>query len=239
MPEPEPSPSSAPSASSVPPPPARLLRAYAGRFIVFEGPDGSGKSTQFRRLIDALNAAGVACTPVREPGGTVTGERIREVLLDRANTGMSLRCEMLLYMASRAELVEQVILPSLRAGHLVLADRFVSSTLAYQGSAGGLAFADIAAVARVATRGLQPDLVVLFDIDADAAARRLNPLLDRMESKGREFHRRVREGYLEQARSNPQRFAVINAARTPDQVWADLLRVLDERAADLPPPQFA
>jgi dTMP kinase len=176
---------------------------------------------------------------VREPGGTVTGERIREVLLDRANTGMSLRCEMLLYMASRAELVEQVILPALRNGHLVLADRFVASTLAYQGSAGGMAFADIAAVARVATRGLLPDLVVLFDIDADAAARRLNPLLDRMEAKGREFHRRVREGYLEQARTNPQRFAVINAARGPDEVWVDLIRVLEERSADLPPPHFA
>ncbi|CAN5751857.1 dTMP kinase [soil metagenome] len=211
-----------------------FLRAYAGRFLVFEGPDGSGKSTQFRRLTEAAAALDIPCTTVREPGGTLTGEAIRQVLLDRANHTMTVRAEMLLYMASRAELVETQILPALRAGHLVLADRFVASTLAYQGAAGGLPGADIAAVARVATRGLMPDLHLLFDLDADAAARRLSPLLDRMEAKGRAFHMKVRQGYLEQAKSDPRRYAVIDASQTPAHVWMEVVATLAQRAASLP-----
>lgn len=210
------------------------LRRYAGRFVVFEGPDGSGKSTQFRRLLELLGQLHIAVTTVREPGGTVTGEQIRRVLLDKAQTGMGVRCEMLLYMASRAELCESRILPALRQGHLVLADRFVSSTLAYQGAAGGLPPADIAAVARVATRGLLPDLVVLFDLDSDAAAKRLSPLLDRMESKGAEFHKKVRQGYLDQAKADPARFAVIDASQREDAVWSQLLNTLIARADYLP-----
>ena len=119
-------------------PDTSFLRDLAGRFIVFEGPDGSGKSTQFKRLLDACGAASVPIETVREPGGTTTGECIRTVLLDRANTGMSIRCEMLLYMASRAQLVSERIEPALAQGHLVLSDRFVSSTLAYQGTAASM-----------------------------------------------------------------------------------------------------
>lgn len=208
---------------------ASILRPWAGRFIVFEGPDGSGKSTQFRRLTDAINASGIALTTVREPGGTVTGEAIRQVLLDRANTGMSLRCEMLLYMASRAELVESTIMPSLRAGKLVLADRFVSSTLAYQGAAGGLPLADIGAVARVATGGLLPDLIVLFDVDTQTASQRMGRSLDRMEAKGVPFHTKVRQGYLDQAKADPGHFAVVDARASEDQVWASLLDTLTQR----------
>ncbi len=211
-----------------------FLRQYAGRFLVFEGPDGSGKSTQFRRLTEALGALNIAHTTVREPGGTLTGEAIRTVLLDKANSEMTTRAEMMLYMASRAELVERVIFPALRRGELVLADRFVASTLAYQGAAGGLPSADIAAVARVATRGLMPDLHLLFDLDADAAAKRLSPLLDRMEAKGREFHMKVRQGYLEQAKQDPRRFATIDASREPDAVWSQVIRTLSERASSLP-----
>ncbi|MGQ0626577.1 MAG: dTMP kinase, partial [Phycisphaerales bacterium] len=206
-----------------------FLHSYRGKFVVFEGPDGSGKSTQFRRLIDLFNAHGVPLTQVREPGGTVTGERIRQVLLDRANTGMTVRCEMLLYMASRAELVERTILPALQRSECVLADRFVASTLAYQGTAGGLPGADIAAVARVATRGLMPDVVLLFDVDQAVAARRLSPLLDRMEAKGAEFHRRVRQGYLDQAKADPRRYSVIDASQPEDAVWAATLKALRER----------
>lgn len=216
-----------------------FLRAYAGRFVVFEGPDGSGKSTQFRRLTEAFRslAPPVALCEVREPGGTPVGERIRRhILLARAEEGleMGVRCEMLLYMASRAELVERRIVPALKRGELVLADRYVASTLAYQGAAGGLSMADIAGVARVATRNLQPDLVVVFDIDEAAAAKRLSPLLDRMEAKGAEFHRKVRRGYLDQARSDPGRYAVVDASKREDDVWAQLVRTLKERAASLP-----
>ncbi len=210
------------------------LRPYAGRFVVFEGPDGSGKSTQFRRMSELCTSAGVSVCEVREPGGTSVGEKIRDVLLDRAHTGMSVRCEMLLYMASRAELIERRIGPALSRGELVLADRFVASTLAYQGAAGGLSQADIAAVARVATRGLMPDLYLVFDIDEESASRRLSPLLDRMEAKGREFHKAVRRGYLEQAQHDPARYAVLDASKGQDEVWAQLQSVLRERAARLP-----
>lgn len=143
--------------------------------------------------------------------------------------GMTVRCEMLLYMASRAELVERIILPALKRRELVLADRFVASTLAYQGSAGGLSASDISAVARVATRNLQPDLVVVFDLDHHAAAKRMGLLLDRMEAKGAAFHSKVREGYLAQAKADPGRYAVVDASQDADAVWASLLNVLRER----------
>lgn len=224
--------------STAPPAPIEFLRRYAGRFVVFEGPDGSGKSTQFRRLADACRGLGLAVCEVREPGGTPVGERIRtHILLARADEGleMSVRCEMLLYMASRAELVEKQIIPALSRGELVLADRYVASTLAYQGAAGGVPAADIAAVARVATRNLQPDLVLLFDIDETAAARRLSPLLDRMEAKGAAFHRRVRQGYLDQARADPGRYAVLDASRSPEEVWEQVVRAMVECSTRLGP----
>lgn len=148
---------------------------------------------------------------------------------------MTVRCEMLLYMASRAELVERRIVPALAKGELVLADRFVASTLAYQGAAGGLPLADIAAVARVATRGVLPDLNLIFDIDEVAAGKRLSPLLDRMEAKGAEFHRAVRKGYLDQARQDPTHYAVVDASKTADEVWASLVETLRVRVKMLPP----
>ncbi len=205
------------------------LANLGGKFLVFEGPDGSGKTTQFRRFLDLCRSAGPAVCEVREPGGTEIGERVRAILLDRAHSEMSLRCEMLLYMASRAQLVEQRIRPALARGELVLADRFVASTLAYQGTAGGLPIAEILAVAAVATGHLQPDLNVIFDVDELTAAHRLNPLLDRMEAKGEEFHRRVRAGYLEQVRSDRRRHLLIDASRPPEGVWNSLIAGLRER----------
>ena len=215
-----------------------FVRAYAGRFIVFEGPDGSGKSTQFRRLSALAREQGVAVTEVREPGGTPVGERIRRhILLARADEGleMSVRCEMLLYMASRAELVERKILPALAKRELVLADRFVASTLAYQGAGGGLPSADISAVARIATRNLIPDVYLIFDIDETAAAKRLSPLLDRMEAKGAAFHRKVRQGYLDQAKADPGRYLVVDASKSEDAVWAQVVQAMAEKAKTLTP----
>ncbi len=202
------------------------LSALAGKFIVFEGPDGSGKTTQFRRLLNALAEAGVVAVDVREPGGTLVGGDIRDILLDPAHEAMSLRCEMLLYMASRAQLVEKIILPAMRDKKCVVADRFVASTLAYQGAAGGLPTEEILSVARVATMGISPDLVLVFDVDESTAAKRLSPLLDRMEAKGAEFHRKVRRGYLDLARSEPSRYRVIDASLPEDTVWRTLLDTL-------------
>jgi len=206
------------------------LDTLRGRFLVFDGPDGSGKTTQFRRFARLCRDAGLSVCEVREPGGTAIGERIRDILLDNAHNEMTLRCEMLLYMASRAQLVEERVRPSLDAGCLVLADRFVSSTLAYQGTAGGLPIDDIDSVARVAIGSAMPDLVIIFDVDQRTAARRLGLLLDRMEAKGAQFHARVRQGYLEQAQRDPERHLVIDGAQTEDDVWAELLRKLGERS---------
>jgi len=205
------------------------LKSLRGRFIVFEGPDGSGKTTQFRRLITALQRTGIPVCEVREPGGTLVGGDIRKILLDQAHIAMSLRCEMLLYMASRAQLVEQVIRPAMGRGEAVIADRFFPSTLAYQGAAGGLPTDEIMAVADVALHGLRPDLILVFDVDEVTAASRLNPLLDRMESKGREFHRKVRQGYLDQVAEHPEMYRRIDASLSEEQVWTSVVAVLKQK----------
>ena len=145
-------------------PPAWLSRLH-GRFVVFDGPDGAGKSTQFRRFLRLVETAGITVCEVREPGGTHIGEEIRKVLLDPANDDMDLRCEMLLYMASRAQLVAQRIRPAMEAGHCIMADRFISSTLTYQGTAGGLPIPDILRVGQIALGQCWPNLVVIFDVD--------------------------------------------------------------------------
>lgn len=206
------------------------VRALAGRFVVFDGPDGSGKSTQFKRFSLFCQQHGVAVCEVREPGGTNIGEQIRNVLLDPANAEMSLRCEMMLYMASRGQLMEEKIRPALLRGELVLADRFISSTLAYQGTAGGLSREEIMAVGRVAIGEQWPDVTVVFDVNEQVAATRLNPLLDRMEQKGAAFHRRVREGYLEQVRRPPYgEYLVIDASVDADTIFAQLHHLMAER----------
>lgn len=200
-----------------------------GRFIVFDGPDGSGKSTQFQAVAKVAQAAGIETVEVREPGGTPIGEKIRAVLLDPANSEMVTRCEMLLYMASRAQLMEERILPALARGAFVLADRFISSTLAYQGSAGGLARQDILSVGDIAIGGRWPDLVVVFDVDWKTAQSRMARALDRMEQKDAEYHRRVREGYLEQARSQPDKYLVVDSTAQPEVVFAALTAGITDR----------
>jgi dTMP kinase len=199
------------------------MSSLGGCFVVFDGPDGSGKSTQFRRFADIARATGLEVVEVREPGGTAIGEKIRAILLDPANAEMTTRSEMLLYMASRAQLYEQRIAPAIASGALVLADRFVSSTLAYQGTAGGIDEEEILAVGKVATGNHWPDLTVVFDVDTDVAMKRLSPLLDRMEQKGVDFHARVRSGYLAQATRWAHRYAVVNSSVAPDAVTHGLL----------------
>lgn len=210
--------------------PHEWLGHLAGRFIVFDGPDGSGKTTQFRRFVHYVAQAHLCVCEVREPGGTYVGEQIRRLLLDPDNQEeVDIRCEMLLFMASRAQLVQQKLRPAQAAGQLILADRFISSTLAYQGSAGGLSTQDILAVGRFALHDLWPDLVVIFDVDEKTAAGRLNPLLDRIELKSAAFHRKVRQGYLDQAAADPDRHVVIDARADADTVFAQLLTQIQQK----------
>jgi len=207
------------------------IERLRGRFIVFEGSDGSGKSTQFERFTEMVQCANVTVCQVREPGGTVIGEAIREVLLDNSNDEMDLRSEMLLYMASRAQLVAQRIAPALGRGEFVLADRFVSSTLAYQGTAGGLSQTEIVQVGQIAVGSCWPDLVVVFDVDEETALSRLGPDLDRMEQKGIDFRRRVRRGYLDQAQADLDRYLVIDASPDAKTVFSDLIVRLEDKSA--------
>ena len=194
-----------------------------GRFVTFEGIEGSGKSTQVARLAAWLEDR--ACQPVvtREPGGTPLGRRLREVLL-KGDAGEPLT-EAMLMAADRAEHVATVILPALDEGRHVLCDRHADSTLAYQGGGSGVARDVLETLNRVATRGVTPDLTLLYDVDPRIALARMHARTggnaDRFEAESLAFHERVRAAYLELARTEPARFAVIDASRTPDDVFAD------------------
>ena len=190
-------------------------------FISFDGLDGCGKTTQAALLAEAAVAAGREVVPVREPGGTAPGERVRDLLLDPALT-IEPWAEALLYAAARAQLVAEVIRPALERGATVIADRFIDSSLAYQGCARGLGLDDVLEVNRLATRGLLPDRTVLLVLgQAEAAGRRGEP--DRIEAEGADFHTRVADGFADAARRFPERIALVDASGTRDQV-ADRVR---------------
>ncbi len=198
-----------------------------GRFIVVEGIDGSGKSTLAAGLAGHLGALGRRVQRTREPGGTGIGEKIRALLLDAGNAEMTPLTEFFLYMASRAQLVEQVIRPALRRGMDVLCDRYYYSTAAYQGAAGGLGIAAVLEVAEKIARFERPDLVLLLDLPPRAARRRDGDRKDRVESKGEAYQRRVRRGFLEMARRERRRFRVIDASRPADLVFEEARKAVD------------
>ncbi|RPI62734.1 MAG: dTMP kinase [Planctomycetaceae bacterium] len=179
---------------------SELAKKLAGRFIVIDGPDGAGKSTQIRMLIDYLKTHGVELAVTRDPGGTPIGDKIRAILLDNSHGEMAVPCELMLYMASRAQLVHQVIAPALHSGKCVLCDRYVSATIAYQG-AGGIAAEPIRRSADIATGGLWPVLTIILDTPTEIGLGRVGHTggIDRMEAKGLEFHSKVRRIFLDQA----------------------------------------
>jgi dTMP kinase len=194
-----------------------------GLFIVLDGPEGSGKSTQAARLRFRLEAAGRLVLPVRDPGSTRIGEQIRSILLNPDHQEMAMRCEMLLYMAARAQMMSEIILPALAEGKVVLSDRFVSSTLAYQLGGDALTADDIRTVADIAIRHRWPDLTLIFDMPVEASMARVNRAKDRIEQRPMAYHDQVRKNYLAQANSDPHRHKIIDAAKSPDdvedQVW--------------------
>jgi dTMP kinase len=196
-----------------------------GRFITFEGIDGSGKTTQMHMLAERLRREGREVLDAVEPGGTAVGVQIRRILLDSANQDLRPTTELLLYFASRAQNVEQCILPALSQGKIVLCDRFTDSTLAYQGYARGLGEETVLTLDRIACHGLTPDLTLLVDVDLDTGLARAQVRNagtagseTRMDDQSVEFHRKVREAYLDLAKKHAGRFRVIDGRGTPESV---------------------
>ncbi|MGB4593758.1 MAG: dTMP kinase [Coriobacteriia bacterium] len=198
----------------------------SGVFITFEGGDGSGKSTQIRRLAEALRAAGADVVTLREPGGTEVGEGVREMLLSPAHEQMSPVAEFLLFAASRAELTLTVIKPALEVGRVVLDDRHADSSVAYQGYGRGLDLDTVCAINSFATGGLVPDCTIVLDVEPTAGIAAATPAeADRLEREEISFHERVREGFLKIAEREPGRVKVIPRA-SADEVWAAVLKAV-------------
>ena len=200
-----------------------------GRFITFEGGEGCGKSTQVKRLKEALEREGVRVLLTREPGGTWLSEEIRRLIKDQETDAPCDRSELLLFLAARAQLVKNVIRPALEAGTWVVSDRFSDSTLAYQGYGRGMSLDFIASANAFACEGLKPDLTLLLDVSPETAAARMhrceaatNTSADRIELAGDAFHARLRKGFAELAKAEPWRILTIDANGTVDEVWEEV-----------------
>ena len=204
----------------------------AGRFLVLDGIDGAGKSSQIGPLVQWLEAAGRTVTTCRDPGSTPAGDAIRAILLDRHEIHLAPTSEMLLYMAARAQLVAEVIRPALARGEWVVSDRYLLANIVYQGHAGGLGPDVVRRVGAVATGGLEPDCVLVLDVDLATATRRLDRPLDKLENRGDEFRARLRAGYLAEAARDPERIAVIDAVAEPEVVAGRLRAALGQRFPD-------
>jgi len=192
-------------------------KKFAGKFIVLDGPDGCGKSTQCKLLAGWLRKQGVAVVSLRDPGGTIIGEKIRQILLNPEHIKMDTRTELLLYMAARAQLWKEKIQPALKANKCVVLDRWLSSTCAYQGYAGGFGIEKVVKIATDCLERAWPDLTVILDVDLETASQRLKQDLDRMERKGDGYHKKVREGFLKLARRR-KNFAVVDASEPIEKV---------------------
>jgi dTMP kinase len=191
-----------------------------GRFIVLDGNEGCGKSTQARLLVERFSKEGIDALLLRDPGATRIGEAIRNLLLDPANSEMAMRCEMLLYMAARAQLMAEHIAPALAAGKTVVCDRFVSSTLAYQLGGDGLSEGEIRATAEAAIHGRWPDLTLILDMPLEVSLSRVNRAKDRIEQRPIAYHEQVRQNFLAQVAKDPQRYRLIDATGSIEQVKA-------------------
>ena len=200
-------------------------------FVTLEGPDGGGKSTQARQLVDYLQGRGLNVLLTREPGGTPIGDQIRRTLMDLGNTGMNPRTEILLFSASRAQIVHQVIRPHLESGGIVVCDRFYDSTLAYQGYGHGLDLRALQTITAFATGGLRPDLTLLLDLPAEDGLRRRKRggQWNRLDAYDLAFHQRVRQGYFALAAAEPKRWVRLDATKPVEVVQVEMRQAVDAR----------
>lgn len=203
-----------------------MANRLTGKFIVLDGPDGCGKSTQSKLLADWLSRRGSEVEIFRDPGTTAIGEMIRQILLDPEHVAMSTRTELLLYMAARAQLWTEKIAPGLERGECVILDRWLSSTCAYQGYAGGVGIEKVVKIAEDCLERAWPDLTVVLDVDLETASGRLDAELDRMEQKGGEYHQKVREGFRELAKGRPD-FAVVDASDEIEIVHEKIRKLIE------------
>lgn len=207
-------------------------------FLVFEGVDGAGTTTQCNRLCARLRSEGYEFVQTREPGGTEIGEQIRELLLDPATHNLDDLAELLLYEASRRQLIAQVIEPALASGKVVISDRYTSSSIAYQGHARGLGSALVQSANELATTGLAADMTIYLDVDTNTALRRRKLRSqgkeDRLEQAGVDFQEKVREAYLELARDNPEQSILADAKESPDSVECTVYHALIDRFSHFP-----
>ena len=203
------------------------------RFIALDGIDGSGKSSQIGPLVTWLESRGCRVTTCRDPGSTPTGDAIRAILLDRHDLHLAATAEMFLYMAARAQLVEEVIRPALDRGEWVVADRYLLANIVYQGHAGGLDPELIRNVGGVATGGLMPELILLLDVDIAVSAARLDRPLDKLENRGDGYRRRLRAGYLAEAAQQPDVIHMIAADASVDDVAARIRTAVSHRFPEL------
>lgn len=197
-----------------------------GLFITLEGPDGSGKSTQLEKISEYLKECNVDFIVTRDPGGTELGSRLREILLNYDGE-VSDNCELFLYLADRAQHIDTKIFPALEKGKIVICDRHVDSTLAYQGYGRGLDCEKINLLNSIVTHERKPDLTILFDVDTETASKRVGSNKDRLESLSFEFHKKVREGYLSIANVESERFQVVDGTKSIDEVFEKVRKILD------------
>jgi dTMP kinase len=190
-----------------------------GKFITFEGSEGSGKSTQAALVLEYLKSKKLPTLLLREPGGVKISENIRKLLLDVNNVGMGDECETLLYMAARAQMVKEVLEPQLKASKIILCDRFLDSTIAYQGYGNGIDIKTIEQIGLFATKGIAPDLTILFDIQPEKGLSRAGDKKDRIESRSLDYHNRVRNGYLELAKLYPSRIKTIKVDAAKEEIF--------------------
>ncbi|HFR3797525.1 dTMP kinase [Streptococcus suis] len=204
-----------------------------GHFITFEGPDGAGKTTVLQELLPKLQVLGLEVITTREPGGVAIAEDIRKIILDPANTAMDHKTELLLFIAARRQHLVEKVLPPLQEGKMVIIDRFIDSSVAYQGHGRGLDIADIDWLNHYATDGVKPDLTLYFDIDAEEGlariARNAERDVDRLDMEKADMHRRVRQGYLAILEKEPDRFVKIDASQPLEAVVQDALGIIQER----------
>lgn len=208
-----------------------------GTLISFEGPEGAGKSSILEAILPLLEEKGIPYITTREPGGVDIAEKIRQVILDPDHTSMDAKTELLLYIASRRQHLVERVLPALAAGKVVLMDRFIDSSVAYQGYGRGLSVEDIEWLNQFATDGLKPDLTLYFDLDVEEGlariARNQEREVNRLDLEGLELHHKVRKGYLALAEKEPERIVKIDASQSFETVLADVLTILEKRLGTL------